>query len=314
MKYSAAQAQKIAKQIRDRFGKKIAEACGGTPVPQNLVAGLIGVEAGKDRNGQLREDATRFEPGVFAKLKRVRDKSLTSYNNLRYSHVKDLDDAGLRNLSTSFGLTQTMGWWAIHLGISVADLRDPQKHIGYAVQLLLLNAAKYIESGNYLAVFRIWNSGSPTGKTYDPDYVYNAGAVMDAYSDDLIVEDAISPLNPPLEPTEVAEQNPEPPAAPQAPKPEVIPVSAPSTSITTKVAAAASAAGPVIAATGLKIGGVEFKTGGLVAIAAVVIVGMLVAAYLWNESQKRAFERQRLSMENLASETKSNVIAAGSKV
>lgn len=113
---------------------------------------------------------------------------------------------------------------------------------------------------------------------------------------------------------EVKPQEPEPPAAPQAEKPAVLPVEPPPTSIVTKIAAGASAAGPVIAATGLKVGGVEFKTGGLVAIAAVIIVGMLVAAYLWNESQKRAFERQKLTMDHLADPDKQNVIAAGSKV
>jgi hypothetical protein len=59
---------------------------------------------------------------------------------------------------------------------------------------------------------------------------------------------------------------------------------------------------------------VEFHTGGLIAIAAIVIVGMIIAAYLWNQSQERAFQRQKLSMENLASENRGNVIAAGSKV
>lgn len=117
----------------------------------------------------------------------------------------------------------------------------------------------------------------------------------------------------PKEP-EVPEQKPEPPAAPQAPKPEVTPVAAPATSITTKIAAAASAAAPVVAATGLKIGGVEFHTGGLIAIATVIIVGMVLAAYLWNQSQERAFQRQKLSIENLASDNRGNVIAAGSKV
>ena len=111
------------------------------------------------------------------------------------------------------------------------------------------------------------------------------------------------------------EQKVEPPAAPQAsPKPEVTPVEAPKSSIVTKIGAAASAAGPVLAATGLKIGGVEFKTGGLVAFAAVLIVGMIIAAWLWNQSQERAFERQKMSINNLADPERSNIVAAGSKV
>lgn len=130
---------------------------------------------------------------------------------------------------------------------------------------------------------------------------------------DSVTDDSPKPSQEEVKP-EIKSQEPEPPAAPQADKPKVTPIEAPPTSITTKVAATAGAIGPVIAATGLKIGGVEFKTGGIIAFAAVVIVGMVVAAWIWNQSQERRERRQRLSMENLASDSKGNVIAAGSKV
>lgn len=111
------------------------------------------------------------------------------------------------------------------------------------------------------------------------------------------------------------EQKVEPPAATQTEnKPEVLPVEAPKGSIMTKIAAAAGAAGPVIGATGLKIGGVEFKTGGLIAFAAVLIAGMILAAWIYNEDRKRAFQRQQMSVNNLADKDRRNVIAAGSKV
>lgn len=111
------------------------------------------------------------------------------------------------------------------------------------------------------------------------------------------------------------EQKVEPPAAPQpAQKPEVLPVSAPKGSILTKIAAAASAAGPVIGATGLKIGGVEFRTGGLIAMAAIIITGMVCATIIYIGDRNRSHEKQILSMQNLADPSKANVVAAGSKV
>lgn len=115
-------------------------------------------------------------------------------------------------------------------------------------------------------------------------------------------------------PEDKGEQKVEPPAAPQAPKPEVTPIAPPKGSIITKIAAAASAAGPVIGATGLKIGGVEFKTGGLIAFAAVLIVGMIIGAWLYNEDRKRRREEQKESMMNLADPNRANIVAAGSKV
>lgn len=191
MKYSKSTAQKLAAQIRQRFGLKIARAVKGTPVPQKYVAGLISVEAGK-KNGQIVEDATRFEAHVFAKLKAVRDGSLLQYNKIRTTQLKDTSDGALRNLATSFGLVQVMGWWTFHLGCTVAQLRDPETHLTYAVKLMLLNSNGDFERGEYEGEMRQWNSGSEKGKTHDPDYVFNISAVMDAYEElgDVDVDEA----------------------------------------------------------------------------------------------------------------------------
>lgn len=308
MKYSSSQARKLAQQILDRFQARIAKAVEGTPVPPEFLAGLIAVES----NG--RENASRYEAHVFAKLKQVRDGKLLQYNRIRRAQLAEASDDALKALATSHGSTQTMGYWAIHLNITVGDLRDPDKHLGYAVKLLDMNAGGYVHDSAWPSVLRIWNTGRPNGKTHDPAYVSNAGAVMDAYAE--------------LEPVEVGKvidlstrpdsEKPEPdkpePSVTTVPgRPPTIEVQPRSTSITTKIAAGASAVAPVVAATGLKIGGVEFKTGGLIAIAAVIIVGMLIAAWMWNESQKRRSEELRASMSNLASPEKLNVVAGDGK-
>ena len=212
MKISVLTAQKLAKQIRDRFGLKIARAVEGTPVPAKFVAGLISVEAGK-KNGQIVENAIRFEPHVKTKLQQVRDGELTQYNKIRRAQIKDASDDALNALATSYGLTQIMGWWSIHLDCKVADLRDPDKHLKHAVELMLVNSRGDFERAEYVGEYRQWNSGSETGRTHDPDYVYNAGAVMDAYAE-LDPIDAVPP--------EIID----PPATPEPPKPEAPPTPA----------------------------------------------------------------------------------------
>lgn len=80
-----------------------------------------------------------------------------------------------------------MGWWSIRLSqllgqpISVADIRDPQQHLHLAVKLLNRTALRYLKSREYGAVLRIWNTGSPNGRTHDPEYVVNALAVDQEY-------------------------------------------------------------------------------------------------------------------------------------
>src|SRR5688500_7811359 len=68
-----------------------------------------------------------------------------------------------------------------------------------------LNSDGDLERAEYVGEYRQWNSGSETGKTHDPDYVHNAGAVMDAYAE-LDPIDAVPP--------EIVDP-------PEAPKPEV---------------------------------------------------------------------------------------------
>lgn len=182
------QSQELAAKIFRWLRTKIDAACEGSFVPPPFVAGLVSVE-----NSQLNPEAMRFEPHVFEKLKTLRAGSLASYNNIPTSKVKDASDEALRALATSYGLTQIMGWWSIHLKCTVAELRDPEKHLGWGVILLQLTALRDLETEGFERVLRIWNSGSPTGKTHDPAYVANALKVMALYE---ALERAAEPIEP----------------------------------------------------------------------------------------------------------------------
>lgn len=238
----------------------------------------------------------------------------------RFSNAFALDpEAAMK--SASWGRYQIMGFNYRWAGFNtVGEFVDAMKvseddHLKAFVKLIKAwGLTQELKSHNWAGFARQYNGAGYKRNKYDE----KLAAAYEKFRREPLVTASVTepsrPDPPEIEQPEVVTQEPAPPAAIQAPKPEVTPVAAPATSITTKIAAAASAAGPVIAATGLKIGGVEFSTGGLVAIAAVIIVGMIVGAWLWNQSQERAFARQRLSMENLASENRGNVIAAGSKV
>lgn len=178
-----AQAKKLAKQIFDRFDKRIYEATLHTNIPPAFVAGLLGNEAGKDRSGQIDEAATRFEPAVYAKLKAVHDGSRKEYGDITRKDIADASDAALRALATSYGCSQIMGYHVIHaLHCTIADLRNPDKHFFYTVKLLQLNGfpANATES-RMNREMRQWNTGKETGTTYHENYVPNAELVRAAY-------------------------------------------------------------------------------------------------------------------------------------
>jgi hypothetical protein len=184
MALTKALARKLAQQIHERFGARIAVACEGTPVPPEFVAGLISNEAGKDRSGKILENATRFEPHVFRQLKQVRDGLRKAYSGIRQADVKGASEKTLRALAMSYGLTQIMGWHCIHtLDCTVAQLRDPALHLKFTVKLLMLNAADGdFQRKAFAGELREWNTGREGGKTYHADYVPNALAVMAEYA------------------------------------------------------------------------------------------------------------------------------------
>lgn len=164
----------FTKKLRAQWGAKLEEACAGSLVPVSFLAGLISRE-----NAMLDYDATRFEPHVFRRLKDVRDGKRKLYNGISRDDIADATDDALRALSHSYGLTQIMGWSMVKmLDGTIADLRDPDKHLTYAVKRLEIVAGAYLKRKEWEKVLRIWNTGIPNGKTYHDSYVPGALAEM----------------------------------------------------------------------------------------------------------------------------------------
>lgn len=188
MSFTEAQAKKRAKQIFEDLGQLIHDACVGTGIAESFLAGFTGVEAAFDNNGP-KVSSKRFEKGVYADLISLRDNGYcwvggskhSTYNKVTRAMIHDANDDAVRNLATSWGCTQIMGYWGLVLGCTIAELRDPRKHFGYTIKLLKLVGGHYMRDGDLTAVLHIWNTGSANGKTYHEDYVDNALKVKKAY-------------------------------------------------------------------------------------------------------------------------------------
>lgn len=211
MRYSKGQIEALANAINRQFGERLNHF--EEPM-RSFLAGLISVEAGKS-GGRFNESAKRFEPHVFEALRAVRDGKKRSYNGLTRNDLSGMTDEALRNLATSWGATQIMGWHVLkNLKTTIAELRDPNKHLAYAARLLEANAnvPGYMQRGDFASVYRIWNTGSPKGRTHDPDYVTNANAVREFYARNYPkngkIEQAVAPAV--VEEKVVAIREPEP--------------------------------------------------------------------------------------------------------
>ena len=117
----------------------------------------------------------RFEPNVFKKLKDVKANKLAHLEYITSQDLKNADEAALKNLASSWGPFQLMGYKCIHLGIKIKDLRGPNA-LYYGVFWIDETYGEYVRQGRYQDAFHIHNTGHPVptnGKyrTYDPKYV-----------------------------------------------------------------------------------------------------------------------------------------------
>ncbi len=189
----------LMSSIREHWGGTIEEACKASSVPPAFLAALIANESGG------KNDAERFEPAVFERLKAVLLGARPHYapagirRPLTAADLRSYCDPGvgeergsfadslqcLHNLATSWGLTQIMGWHLVEFqsGLGTAWLATPGGNLTFSTRLLAWFSEHYSLdlAADFEPLFHCWNTGEPTGETYDPQYVPNGLARMALY-------------------------------------------------------------------------------------------------------------------------------------
>ena len=177
----------------------VVEACKYSSVPPAFLGALTANESGGDLG------ATRFEPAVYAHLRAIADGRIAGFGlvcagNLAPEltdmlqakasafHARFLDapfaaeqadtlaraeDEVLRQLATSWGPTQIMGYHMVGRPGTTRDLLEPMFHYRVALSLLTQFAETYRldVTRDFAGMFRCWNTGRPDGRTFDPHYV-----------------------------------------------------------------------------------------------------------------------------------------------
>ena len=201
--------RRLVERVFERCDAVIREACASSSVPPEFLAALTANESGG------LADAARFEAAVYRHLEAVARGERPSYGSImlpeleaeasellpptdaalhaRYltpafaanhqEQIESLPDEALRQLATSWGYTQIMGYHMVGRAGTVRDLVEPRFHFRLAVQLLSEFAADYhLDLGHeFSEMFCCWNTGRPYGKTFDPNYVENGLRRMRTY-------------------------------------------------------------------------------------------------------------------------------------
>ena len=200
---------RLVQRVFMRCDEFIQEACRSSSVPAEFLGALTANESGGNAA------AVRFEPSVYRHLKAVAAGERPRYGGIgaealskelaevlhpktgefhamflnslfgsgQASELFHLADEVLRELASSWGLVQIMGFHVIGRGGTVRDLVEPRFHYRFANQLLAEFAGTY-QLGltrDFEEMFRCWNTGRPDGRTADPAYVPNGLRRMEVY-------------------------------------------------------------------------------------------------------------------------------------
>ncbi len=118
---------------------------------------------------------TRFEKHVFEQLSAVRAGDRARYGRVKPETIHDAEDPALRNLATSWGPFQLMGYKCIDMSVHVADIRG-EEAVKYGMQWIADEYGDALREGRFKDAFHIHNAGRAYPKqgpplTHDPDYV-----------------------------------------------------------------------------------------------------------------------------------------------
>ncbi|MEY3010415.1 MAG: hypothetical protein RLZZ314_1057 [Bacteroidota bacterium] len=133
-----------------------------------------------------RPAGSRFEPHVFKRLQQVRDGERSNYENVTAQHLNGASDDALKNLATSWGPFQLMGYKCILLDVNIRDIRG-NNGVEHAAQWINLTYGNAMRAGNFKDCFHLHNTGQPypvsgLPRTHDPQYVPRGLAMMKRFA------------------------------------------------------------------------------------------------------------------------------------
>ncbi len=201
--------RRLVQKVFTRCDEFIQEACHSSSVPAEFLGALTANESGGN------SAAVRFEPSVYRHLKAVAAGERPRYGGIdaealckelaevlhpktgefhalflnslfapgQAGELSRLADEALRELASSWGYVQIMGFHVLGWRRTVRDLVEPRFHYHFANQLLAEFAVSYklSLSREFEKMFRCWNTGRPDGRTADPNYVENGLMRMEIY-------------------------------------------------------------------------------------------------------------------------------------
>ncbi len=167
-------------RVEKNYGRSVEQNANKFELPAAYIKALIVLEC-----SGYKVIKPRFEKHVYNSLIKVRDGKQNNYYNLKQKKLKNLSDAAIKNLASSWGPFQLMGYQVFNLGIRVHDIRG-ENSIYWGIKWINNRYGTKLKNNHYRDCFHIHNAGyklpgNNIPKTHAPDYIPNGMKYIKAF-------------------------------------------------------------------------------------------------------------------------------------
>ena len=153
------------------YGDEMRDIAESLDLPYSYLMSLAALECSGEKPA-----GHRFEQHVFRELMKVREGKRRSYEAVRKEHLADLTEQEVRDLATSWGPFQLMGYKAVALDVDVDDLSDEELAARIGARWIQKEYGRFLKRKKWEDAFHIHNTGkrfplNGHSRTHDPYYV-----------------------------------------------------------------------------------------------------------------------------------------------
>jgi hypothetical protein len=117
----------------------------------------------------------RYEESIYYQLKQLKNGKIDKFENLKQSDLKGVKDKTLKELASSYGPFQIMGYKKYILKIPLDSLKG-KRNIYYSIKWINMSYGDMLRNEEFKDAFHFHNAGkryplAGDPLTYDPEYV-----------------------------------------------------------------------------------------------------------------------------------------------
>jgi len=144
------------------YAEDIEEVADDSTLPADYLLALIALEC-----SGFKDVSSRFEPRIYKILLKVKAGEIANFEGILREDIASSDSAALKNLASSWGPFQLMGYKCFHLGIKIKEMRG-RKAVFYGAQWIKQTYGKSLEQKKFKDAFHLHNTGKKYPKIGPP--------------------------------------------------------------------------------------------------------------------------------------------------